>query len=278
MPPSKNISFDELSKYFHLPINQVAKELGVCATILKKICRRNGIPRWPHRKIKSIEKMISNLELNLNKNPQEKEDIRSEIDLLTNKKIEIMKNPELLAKGHDYSAKGNKSKFKSHRGPYAIKTFKVKELSTPDVATPAVLMNEREPHRALLDLTRNVMEADTSAPFAIEVPKSHSGMYSFRPLAQLGSEKLDELKYQPSTHFELPPPITTPFSSFGTTALVSEMHQFPAFNLGRDKPRAYPGESIMNYSMNRMNSPVSYQPDVSLPSWFLEEKKRVLGQ
>jgi len=36
MPPSKNITFDELSKYFHLPINQVAKELGVCATILKK--------------------------------------------------------------------------------------------------------------------------------------------------------------------------------------------------------------------------------------------------
>ena len=51
MPPSKNISFDELSKFFHLPINQVAKELGVCATILKKICRKNGIPRWPHRKV-----------------------------------------------------------------------------------------------------------------------------------------------------------------------------------------------------------------------------------
>ena len=53
MPPSKNISFDELSKYFHLPINQVAKELGVCATILKKLCRKNGIPRWPHRKVYS---------------------------------------------------------------------------------------------------------------------------------------------------------------------------------------------------------------------------------
>jgi len=96
MPPSKNISFDELSKYFHLPINQVAKELGVCATILKKICRRNGIPRWPHRKIKSLDKMISNLEVNLAKNPTEREEINHEVELLKTKKLEIMKNPDIL--------------------------------------------------------------------------------------------------------------------------------------------------------------------------------------
>jgi len=96
MPPSKNISFDELSKYFHLPINQVAKELGVCATILKKIWRRNGIPRWPHRKIKSLDKMISNLEVNLAKNPTEREEINHEVELLKTKKLEIMKNPDIL--------------------------------------------------------------------------------------------------------------------------------------------------------------------------------------
>jgi len=93
MPPAKTITFDELSKYFHLPINQVAKELGVCATILKKLCRRNGIPRWPHRKIKSLDKMIANLNMNLEKNPQERDDILREIELLQSKKLEIMKNP-----------------------------------------------------------------------------------------------------------------------------------------------------------------------------------------
>jgi len=96
MPPSKNICFDELAKYFHLPINQVAKELGVCATILKKICRRNGIPRWPHRKIKSLDKMIANLEVNLSKNPNEREEINHEVELLRKKKTEIMKNPNIL--------------------------------------------------------------------------------------------------------------------------------------------------------------------------------------
>jgi hypothetical protein len=122
MPPSKNISFDELSKYFHLPINQVAKELGVCATILKKICRRNGIPRWPHRKIKSLDKMIGNLNMNFSKNPQEREDIHKEIELLQTKKQEILKNPDILAKGQsgEYTPIRHKGPKLHHKStPYA---------------------------------------------------------------------------------------------------------------------------------------------------------------
>ncbi|KAK8950172.1 Protein RKD3 [Platanthera guangdongensis] len=51
----------DLSDYFHLPISKAAKELRICSTALKKICRKHGIPRWPHRKIKSIDGRISNL-------------------------------------------------------------------------------------------------------------------------------------------------------------------------------------------------------------------------
>jgi len=125
MPPSKNITFEELAKYFHLPINQVAKELGVCATILKKICRRNGIPRWPHRKIKSLDKMISNLEMNLQKNPHEREDINQEIDLLRGKKKDILNNPDILAKGqraHGGAFQNNKLKPVSRPYPQMMKT------------------------------------------------------------------------------------------------------------------------------------------------------------
>jgi len=118
MPPSKNISFDELSKFFHLPINQVAKELNVCATILKKICRRNGIPRWPHRKIKSLDKLMSNLEMNILKNPQEKEEITKEIEALKTKKKEILKNPNILvSKGHQDKELSNKGIVKMQKKP-----------------------------------------------------------------------------------------------------------------------------------------------------------------
>jgi hypothetical protein len=97
MPLSQSIGLDTLSKYFHLPINDVAKELGVCATVLKKICRKNGIPRWPHRKIKSLDKMITTLEASVAKNPEDEERIRQEIQTLKNKKMFLMKNPNVLA-------------------------------------------------------------------------------------------------------------------------------------------------------------------------------------
>lgn len=96
MPSSKDITFEDLAKYFHLPINQVAKELGICATILKKICRKNGIPRWPHRKIKSIDKRLIYLQENLKKDPTLAPDAETEMGHLKRKKNEIMNNPAVL--------------------------------------------------------------------------------------------------------------------------------------------------------------------------------------
>eukprot|EP01103_Thecamoeba_quadrilineata_P007566 TRINITY_DN17424_c0_g1_i1.p1 TRINITY_DN17424_c0_g1~~TRINITY_DN17424_c0_g1_i1.p1 ORF type:complete len:413 (-),score=83.26 TRINITY_DN17424_c0_g1_i1:297-1535(-) len=97
MPHSHAINYEKLTEYFHLPINNVAKELGVCATVLKKICRRNGIPRWPHRKIKSLDKMIRTLESTIAKTPEDEERIKQDIISLKNKKMFLMKNPKVLA-------------------------------------------------------------------------------------------------------------------------------------------------------------------------------------
>jgi hypothetical protein len=36
---NREVRLDELSKYFHLPEKAVAKELGICLTSLKKLCR-----------------------------------------------------------------------------------------------------------------------------------------------------------------------------------------------------------------------------------------------
>eukprot|EP00961_Rhodomonas_salina_P130892 1762035-Rhodomonas_salina.1 len=60
---------EELSQYFKMPEKAVAKHLGICLTSLKKICRQNGIHRWPYRKadgalcqIKSLDKKLKKLE------------------------------------------------------------------------------------------------------------------------------------------------------------------------------------------------------------------------
>lgn len=62
MPTHRVVKLDELSQYFHMPEKMVAKQLGVCLTSLKKICRQNGITRWPYRKLKSLDKKINKIE------------------------------------------------------------------------------------------------------------------------------------------------------------------------------------------------------------------------
>ncbi|GAA0173491.1 hypothetical protein Leryth_000722 [Lithospermum erythrorhizon] len=49
----------DLATYFHLPIEVAAKEINVCPTVIKKICRRYGLGRWPYRKVNSISKKIT---------------------------------------------------------------------------------------------------------------------------------------------------------------------------------------------------------------------------
>ncbi|CAN1839620.1 Protein RKD1 [Linum perenne] len=52
---------EELAKYFHMPITKAARELKVGLTALKKRCRELGVKRWPHRKLKSLQKLIDNV-------------------------------------------------------------------------------------------------------------------------------------------------------------------------------------------------------------------------
>jgi len=54
---------EDLRKFFHLPIVEVARQLGTCTTALKKICRKNKIQKWPYRQIRSITKSIQSLEM-----------------------------------------------------------------------------------------------------------------------------------------------------------------------------------------------------------------------
>ena len=59
----KDITLHELSNYFNMPLDQAAKELKVSATLLKKKCRDYDIPHWPHRQLKSLERLIENIKV-----------------------------------------------------------------------------------------------------------------------------------------------------------------------------------------------------------------------
>lgn len=57
----KTLSRETIKPYFYMPITKAAKELNVGITFLKKKCRELGIPRWPHRKLMSLETLRTNL-------------------------------------------------------------------------------------------------------------------------------------------------------------------------------------------------------------------------
>ncbi|KAL0017669.1 hypothetical protein SO802_004738 [Lithocarpus litseifolius] len=79
------LTLEEVGRHFHLPIEEASRRMKLCPTVLKKICRRYGIHRWPYRKVKSIRRQISNLTASLNSHDAEGEaraNAQAEIDRL----------------------------------------------------------------------------------------------------------------------------------------------------------------------------------------------------
>ncbi|GMF15539.1 unnamed protein product [Phytophthora lilii] len=62
MTASSSITLDMLRPHFEEPLAKVAASFGICVTLLKKICRRHGIARWPHRQITGLRKSIASME------------------------------------------------------------------------------------------------------------------------------------------------------------------------------------------------------------------------
>ncbi|CAL5094589.1 unnamed protein product [Urochloa decumbens] len=55
----------DLVWFIHLPMRQAAVALGTSSATIKRICRRNGVQRWPARKIGALDRRIAKLEKNM---------------------------------------------------------------------------------------------------------------------------------------------------------------------------------------------------------------------
>ncbi|GAB4815554.1 hypothetical protein N2152v2_002600 [Parachlorella kessleri] len=62
---ASDITQEDLAKWFHLPAEEACAKLGVSLTVLKRVCRKFGIKRWPFRKVKSLERLIDHLNSSL---------------------------------------------------------------------------------------------------------------------------------------------------------------------------------------------------------------------
>eukprot|EP00887_Chlorella_sp_A99_P003443 scaffold7.g3443.t1 len=52
------ITFEQIAAQFHLPSEEACVKLGVSLTVLKRICRKHGIERWPFRRVKSLNSQL----------------------------------------------------------------------------------------------------------------------------------------------------------------------------------------------------------------------------
>ncbi|PNT69647.1 protein RKD1 [Brachypodium distachyon] len=57
-----SLRLEQVSQYFCMPLKQAAEELKVGQTTLKRSCRELRILRWPHRKVKSLQTLIENVQ------------------------------------------------------------------------------------------------------------------------------------------------------------------------------------------------------------------------
>ncbi|OAY75406.1 protein RKD3-like [Ananas comosus] len=90
-----NIGFEELRNYFYMPITKAAKEMNVGLTVLKKRCRELGIPRWPHRKMKSLSSLIHNVQELGKGSPDSEESIQKELEMLELHRQLMEENPDV---------------------------------------------------------------------------------------------------------------------------------------------------------------------------------------
>ncbi|KAJ9509105.1 hypothetical protein QJQ45_001593 [Haematococcus lacustris] len=55
----KRLRFEDLQAQFGLGLKDAANNLGICATTLKRACRRHNIKRWPRRQIAKLNRALA---------------------------------------------------------------------------------------------------------------------------------------------------------------------------------------------------------------------------
>ena len=96
---TKPLLYEELAKYFDMSADQAADRLGLCMSAIKKICRRHGIIRWPHRKLLSANKSLALIDskmMEYGQTPQSQAMLRMEAINVLILKLRVMLNPTYL--------------------------------------------------------------------------------------------------------------------------------------------------------------------------------------
>jgi len=233
--------------------------------------------------------MIANLEVNLSKNPTEREEINQEVDVLKNKRHEIMKNPDILVSKNagrgSHSKKGpalNIKKPKTKRGVYTVNTFKVKELSQAEhdeySSDEANCWGPPSPQDKASIQTQNAFAPPTDSQIASSIAAARRPSLPILDVGQIPLPPPINLPPPIRRHSIDSFPIRTPsFSLSGSTAynsapVIDFSQKLPAFNF--NQTITISSLPCIEPKMNGSIQPILQDTSKSaFPEWFIAEKK-----
>ena len=90
---TSDITLEEMERYYHLPAYEAARRMGIGLTILKRLCRKFGVQRWPYqrRRFADMEEDELLRSYNLIQKKAKKEEPRQHADEATDKNMGVDK-------------------------------------------------------------------------------------------------------------------------------------------------------------------------------------------
>ncbi|KAJ1684983.1 hypothetical protein LUZ63_016373 [Rhynchospora breviuscula] len=77
-PSKPKLTLDDITRLFNIPITEAASILGVSTSVLKRLCRKNGIARWPYRQLlsgKTVDDIKKEAEIERRKLQKDREEM-----------------------------------------------------------------------------------------------------------------------------------------------------------------------------------------------------------
>eukprot|EP00903_Cladosiphon_okamuranus_P005462 g5447.t1 len=59
---ARRVPVSVMREYFNFSLRQAADAMNISVTSLKRLCRRHGVKRWPHRQLSGLNRAVANLE------------------------------------------------------------------------------------------------------------------------------------------------------------------------------------------------------------------------
>ena len=167
---ASEITQEELASCFHLPSEAACRKLGVGLTVLKRQCRKYGIKRWPFRKMKSLDRLITNVQAGISPGDQNKLLVKSVEELEDQKRrmeecamLDLDDTTKRLQQAYskaNHKARRNRSeaaRIRAQAAANAVRELEAKQKGLPSDAGRRKTVSEEQ---ALLTLAHQLVAKD----------------------------------------------------------------------------------------------------------------------